>query len=214
MTNNRFSEHIKSRKRHQQDISLQNKKTDQYLLKTSLDYKGTPLKEIFKGDDIKLCLEFIQLMREHNFPSTSSLKLTKKATTKLLNKSELNSGRIDHKKIHRITNMFRWNTVWEGVGYPIGMISDKVTIFPKNNNVSIVFLCSDHKLRCTRSHPLYNVGQSFGYGVGSLPVKELTNYIFKTGFFMADSEVPGVENFHQQILKELLIEITEGALLN
>ncbi len=214
MSSNRFESHIKTILEQSKAAQVLERLNNKYLQSISINSKGSPLSSLLNKAEIQSCKEFIELMSKYGYPGSLRVKLETTTTRQLLSPYELIQGSSSYKLKARILSPFKWLTTWSGKAYPIGILSSPSTIFPKDYNSCKIYLCTDLKLRCRRSEPLFNHTNSYTSGVGSLPIKEIHKYNFKIGQFVDSSDDPNHRNFEAKSLDELFIIFSETNIIS
>jgi hypothetical protein len=205
---NRFEEHIIKQRKLLSERNLASQKLRKYLLAESVDFKGSPLSLLLSKDEIKLSKEFMGLMAKHKYINAKKLKLEAKKPYQILNKREMAHDLWINKRRTKLINKFIWKELWTGWGYPIGLITQTHNILPNGYNSSLVYLCSDLKLRCRRNAPVFNEGDSYACGEGTIPAKEIVKYEFRVGTFYID----GSDNiFKSRSLEDLFLNLAHQA---
>lgn len=187
---NRFEELHKRESERLKSQKQINTRIKNYLLAVSTDYRGNIPEEFFKRDGGKLCDEFLKFMKLHNFPGAQKLALEKSKGKVPLADSEMRLGSWAPNTLKKIKNFTHWQALWKGQGYPIGIVSTEKDIFPDKNKSSTLYLCTDGKLRASRSYPLFPSGYSYASGVGAIPDDNLLDRKIKllTGKFVASAD--------------------------
>jgi len=213
MSNNRFNDHIKQRIKIDKLSAADQEKHDNQLLKASLDFKGTPIKVMFNDEDAAICSEFISFMKKYGFPDSEKLTLETRVPKTILTNSEMKNGSWSYKASQKIINSVKWKTLWSGIGYQIGVIDYPNLPYIYEDNISRVYLCSDLKFRCSVAYPIYNDGQSYTSGIGTIPVKYITNLRFSIGKFVDSNVDLNTKIFSVSNLDTLLKSISESAII-
>lgn len=209
---NSIEQHIKTKQQQAVVVEAVYDKATKYLRKISTEFKGSPLNVLFDPNEVKLAEEFIDLMSKNNFVGSTKIKLEAKTNARLLIQSEIVHHILSSKVKLRLKDKFTWKKLWNGNGYPIGVLISKNTIFTNLFDSVPVYLCTDQKLRCRRSQPLFEVGQTYTSGFGTLPDKVLIDYKFVIGNFISGN-IENELNFRKSTLREILISIAEKQLL-
>lgn len=213
MTINTFERHIKAKRQQLHIAKLSDEKTSNYLLDVSIDYNGSNLSLLLSKDETKFAKEFISLMAKNKFSSAKTLRLLIKKPKEVLNKIDLYHDKLRFRGSKRLADKIKWASLWHGQGYPIGIITKRSVIHPDTSKSSQVYLCTDLTLRCRRNSPLFEDGQSYASGIGSVPEKYLQKFTFRIGNFTGNYQ--GIEtDFKDKKLKDLLILFSENALLD
>lgn len=210
---NRFKDHIRTKEAEAKINSKQYAETTKYLRKISVDAYGSVPKDIFSDDDISVVREFVVVMAKKHFPGAVKLKLESRRPPKTLNSKELKSGSYDYRYIYKLANLISWKKIWVGQGYPIGILTEHSTIFPDIDNTSIVYLCSDMRIRCERNQPIFKSKQSCAAGVGTIPAKDKLKYVFSSGFFIDSNDEPSRKIFEEQNISDLLTYVIDTHVL-
>ena len=211
---NHYEKHLAHKKDHLAKIRLIDIKRNRDLLELSLDYSGTNLSKFFNKKDIKLCKDFMSLMAKHNFLGSTKLTLKVKFPLKLLDINEINYGPINYGIISKIFNKNKWLKTWEGVGFPIGILTSHSSIYLYDYNSSILYLCNDFKLRCQRHEPVFTQGQTYAFGVGSLPNIKHFKLNFNVGILRESNDDTRNLSYQKEDINSILIKHIENNLID
>jgi hypothetical protein len=213
MQRNRFERHINYKLSVAKTDAEDSKKLRDYLLDSSLDFSGAPLKLLFDAQQIKLAKEFIGLMEKHKYKNADKLRLEARLPIRVLSETDLLRGSGHYTRRGKLVNKLKWKKLWSGLGYPIGVFKTPSTLFDNEFNTAKVYLCTDLTLRCERIRPVFHIGQSYTHGVGGLPAKQLFRKNFKIGHFIESSFDKKERVFQEENLESLLTSLSESALL-
>lgn len=170
---NRFERLVNDQKKAKQLLQQLELQAKNYLLDVSLDTDGTDVSDLLSKKDEKVAYDFINYQHRYDYPGSIPLKLEKLRHLKPLNLNQMQIGSWSFSKRGTLINKLKWQTLWRGMGYKIGIIAPRSLggIYPHNS--LDVYLCDDFKLRCERNLPFFKDKHSFTSGHGSLPIEKL-----------------------------------------
>ena len=212
MSDNRFKDHIDAQRKIAQEKLRLDKLAAKYFFKASLDFRGSALTLLMDAEQAKLAREFLSFMGGHGNPNAIPIKLEIRLPAQPLSRVDVNNDLRPNKR-HKLLSQTKWSKLWSGEGYLVGVICDPSTIFIKHTNSSLVYLCTDMRLRCRRSDPIFSAPHIYASGFGTIPNAEIPKYSFRTGSFVK-SFGDGIEVvFKNESLENILLEITEASLI-
>lgn len=204
---NRFEEFAKDNESKSKLVTQVSQKRLEFVKKISLDSDGTSIDALFSNDDAKLAGEFIAFIKKKHFPSAEKLKLEVLKPKKLMDEDLLKSRLSRSRK----QSLSPWVTLWRGKGYQIGRLGilDLIEEHTYGRNSTYLYLCDDGRLRCSRTPPIFNQGESYTAGYGSLPIDK-SNSIRITPILGRFSSV----NFENEFILMSLKEVLESIVLS
>lgn len=147
-------------------------------------------------------------MKDHRFPDSQKIGLFKHRLKRHLSHEDIFEKLVRPNKISA-----SWQKLWSGKGYLIGCASYKghQGFIPTKANSTLLYICDDGKLRCSRTRPVFDELQTRCSGVGTLPlkIKNLEPLEFKYGTFVDDRDNLGQLNRFslQKLLENMVINL-------
>lgn len=212
MKKNRFEQLVEDNDKKAEAARSDDRRIRKARLPVSADAKGNSMRLLLDPSEELAATEFLQLMRKHGFAGSEKLSLSAKRTRRALIVHELHSE--PYKKTAKLIRKITWTKLWQDKGYFIGAYYPKNTS-PIYRNCCMVYLCSDGKLRCRRSEPIFKSKYSRAVGYGTIPTdKEMADkLVFSTGKFDTSTE-RGFWPFKSLGLEGLLRTYVETNIIN
>ena len=225
---NRFERALFERQASQQAEARRQDDIERYYLQVSADSSGTALEEHLSPEDVQLCRDFLDHVRKTGVKG-APLMLEKKSGVLTKLERELGSSAVDKQTIPVTRMNFstqsigftrtvqeplskkgkefarkKWQRIWVGEGFEIGKANGDHPLHGSQSEK--VYLCTDGKLRCTRSGLLFN-DRSVAAGVGTVPNDAVVIAVHTTSTFDYDGTSRGSNHYYelQGILENSLI---------
>jgi len=213
---NRFEVFIKRELKASKLNSKQSKDLSAYLLKASMLGSGNSPALLFGKNDIKLLSEFKAVMRRHRYPNAVKLRLDAPFPYHVLSQSErFLEPHNSSSKIKRLVGKITWAKLWSGKGYVVGGFMMDGGL---DDTACTVYFCSDAKLRCLRSEPVFGDSQTKSCGAGNIPALSKLNpgVNFYSGNYVTQTDWQGEKRivFQPKQLEEILKGYVAESIIN